>query len=262
MTRVRMMLFFVIALMLVHSANVILRASGGSLRIRSADGRAKKESAQPKMRPYASGEGRSMSKREKVAMWLERVAAGAASVPPHLLEGEEPLGSGGQAGSTVLSGQSAGRVHQGGMRMRFGARAEGSRGVQSLQGKPDAGTVPISVRKLRAITARVDAEEAALSNSSVIWPRVFIIGAPKAASSTLSRLLSYHTQICKARTLLRGTVAKEVGILFAHRIKVSSSLPHPRPTSRFSFSVSPRYLCQSLLSVLSVKMCRPPLTRS
>ena len=209
--RVRRMLFLLIVLMLLHSANVMLRASTAGLAVEqrqpaattgSADGRDRRESARSKKQAYASGDERLMSQREKVAMWLERVAAGAASIPPHLLGVEEvksltQRSRDGQqeAGSSALKSPSAAQLVGKATRTRSRAGADGDRGVHSPEGNPrdhPGGMVPISLQRLRAIANRVDAEEAALSNASVIWPRVFIIGAPKAASSMLSRLLSYH----------------------------------------------------------------------
>ena len=205
------MLLLFIVLMLLHSANVILRASSAGLAVEqrepaatagSADGRDREKSSARSKQAYASGEGRLMSQREKVAMWLERVAAGAASIPPHLLGVEEvksltQRSRGGQkdVGSSALESRSAAQLEGNTTRTRSRAGADGDLGAYSLQGNlrdHPGGMVPISLQKLRAIASRVDAEEAALSNASVIWPRVFIIGAPKAASSMLSRLLSYH----------------------------------------------------------------------
>jgi len=207
--RARPLFFGMVALLLLHSANVVWRASSARpdawrrhLSLSSEKpGQAKQAGGvggirRPRAEGYMGGGGRSVSKREKVAMWLERVAAGAASVPPQLLAGSDA-----ERGKRHWSGK---QLH------KLAATA----------------TMPASLQRLRDITARVEAEEASLSNSSVIWPRVFIIGAPKAASSTLSRLLSWHPQICKAKALLQGTVAKEVGILLAHRLKVRTSA-HP-----------------------------------
>eukprot|EP00961_Rhodomonas_salina_P290237 3922033-Rhodomonas_salina.2 len=54
--------------------------------------------------------------------------------------------------------------------------------------------------------------ERKLSNESVVWPTLFLLGAAKAASST------FH--LCTARSSNSGQTAKEVGILFATKIKV------------------------------------------
>ncbi len=92
--------------------------------------------------------------------------------------------------------------------------------VHGLPGSQDAAHEPAVLKRLRALEARVDAEDEALSDADVIWPRVFVIGAPKAASTTLSSLLSLHPQMCSAKPQGKATQAKEVGILFAHRLKV------------------------------------------
>lgn len=62
--------------------------------------------------------------------------------------------------------------------------------------------------------------ELKLSNESVVWPTLFLIGAPKAASSTFHELLVQHPQLCTARSARPGRAAKEVGFLFATLPKV------------------------------------------
>ena len=159
----------VLAALLLFSAHAGVWMAGAPRRASAAgsaaEGRAARLGAAVPVRPGA------VSERDKVAGWLDRVAAGAASVPARLLESR-------------------------------------------------AGAHDPAVARLRALAARVDAEEAALSDAAVIWPRVFVIGAPKAASSTLSRLMSRHPQLCSARPLGKARQAKEVGILFAHRLRV------------------------------------------
>ena len=87
--------------------------------------------------------------------------------------------------------------------------------LEKLESKADSK----QLASLRKVIASVDAQEARLTNASVIWPSIFLIGAPKAASSTLHKYLTRHPQLCSAKSLQQGKAAKEVGILFAHRIK-------------------------------------------
>lgn len=132
-----------------------------------------------------------------VGVWW---VSGAASAP----RGERPRGARDKVASWLE------RVATGAARLP----------VHGLPGSQDAAHEPAVLKRLRALEARVDAEEAKLSDADVIWPRVFVIGAPKAASTTLSRLLSRHPQMCSAKPQGKATQAKEVGILFAHRLKV------------------------------------------
>ena len=162
-----------------------------------------------------------ITKREQASFWLRRVAAGAAAVPPALLQlptrlsnrtlrGWEVEGRGGLGGLGPLTVKTQSVADRGGANAVAGNATAIPRMVGGSVGNA-SDPVFMSAQGLRELVEKVEAEEEALANASVIWPRVFILGAAKTASTTLSTLLSHHPQLCAARSLFQGGAAKEAG---------------------------------------------------